>query len=781
MADATTTSRAHTIGVAVTRSPTTEELTVALIAVVSGVLAALAGASPTGSPIVDAVLVAVSVGVITWLAAAGPSAITGGAALVAGAFSGSPWLAALGVGAFAAAMWMRTGRRPNRVLSAACALVAMNIAARGSLDWFLGAETVVAVVVAMVLAVVGLRYRSPRSRRFVAAGMAVYVVAAIVGTAATALAGSTAIDDLREAQTAVDGALDLIIDGDSENARQSLEEAITRLSSFESSMGSPLTAGAAVVPVVAQHRSAALEVSRSASAAMAAITSELDAFDIDNITAGPGTIDLDAVRALERPMLEFQDELRGVMSTVDDVRSPWLVDRVVAELDELELTVEEQLQRGDSSLDILRAVPGLLGADAPRTYFVAFTTPVEVRGHGGLMGFFAEVEADDGRIEMSRFGRTERLANALRASGKRSVVAGPEEWLDRYSRFGFVGPSSPPAASAGEWLNVTASPDPRATSEVIAQMYPHSGGRAVDGVLMVDVVAVSRLLTITGPIVTSDGVTLDSENAAEFLLNGQYSSRDRPERADLMEEVSEAVMDELLGGDLPSPRMTMDALGPMLEQGRLVGWAADSDEQELFETAGLGGRWPDSAEGDAVAVAFNNSSGNKLDYFLWTRAHYDAVVDQATSSVTGTVIVELENRPPSSPQPDYVMNNLIGLPPGHNRTWVSIFTRVRPASLTVDGQVVPWDFETEAGFYVASTLVTMAPGDIPTIELTLDGPVELTDEGYRLTLWSTPMAREMPVTASVELRRPDGAITRATAESLGGASNMLVPLSGQTE
>ncbi len=96
----------------------------------------------------------------------------------------------------------------------------------------------------------------------------------------------------------------------------------------------------------------------------------------------------------------------------------------------------------------------------------------------------------------------------------------------------------------------------------------------------------------------------------------------------------------------------------------------------------------------------------------------------------------------------------------YNRTWVSIYTRVRPTGLTVDGQSVPWDAETEAGFFVASTFVTMAPGDIPTIEVTLDGAVELADEGYRLTLWSPPIARETPVTASVEVRHPDGAGSR---------------------
>ena len=74
----------------------------------------------------------------------------------------------------------------------------------------------------------------------------------------------------------------------------------------------------------------------------------------------------------------------------------------------------------------------------------------------------------------------------------------------------------------------------------------------------------------------------------------------------------------------------------------------------------------------------------------------------------------------------------------------------------------------------------MAPGDIPTIEVTLDGPVEL-GRGLPLDALVAPDARETPVTATVEVRQPDGEASRATAESLGGASSVLVPLSGQEQ
>ena len=753
----------------------------ALIAAASGLLAAFAGVAPTGSTAVDAVLVAVSVGLVTWVAAACPPVVAGSAALLAGALSGSPWLAAVGVVAFGVGMWFRDTRLHRQTLSAAIALVAMNIAARGSLDWFLGAETMIAVAVAVALIVVGLRSGGSRNRRIVAGALALYAAVAIVGTAATAWSGAQAVDDLDAAEQAVDGALDLIISGDTDGAQQSLETAIDRLSSFESSMGSPLTLGAAVVPVVAQHRNAALDVSRSASAAMQSIAADLDAFDVDAVMAGPGTVDLDAVGALEEPMLDFQSALREVSTTVDEARSPWLVDAVTERLDELNVTVEEQSQRGDSALDVIRAMPALLGADEPRTYFLAFTTPSEVRGLNGFMGLYAEITADNGRIEMTNFSRGDRLVRELErfeeTSDETFVIDHPEEWLDRYSRFGFAGPSTLPGTPLGTWGNITMSPDSAATGEVIAQLYPYSGGRAVDGVFAVDVIAVSQLLDITGPVVTSDGVTLDADNAAAFLLNEQYGFSDRPDRRDLLEEVARTVVDELLGGSLPAPRKTLDVLGPMVEQGRLSAWAAASDEQALFETIGLDGGWPDTVEGDAVAITFNNAAGNKLDYFLRARAHYDVVVDASTATTTGTVLVELENRPPPGRQPDYVMNNLVDLPRGYNRTWVSIYTRVPPTDLTVDGESVPWDSETEAGFFVSSTFVTMAPGDIPAIEVTLDGSVELPDDSYQLTLWSPPTARVTPVTANIEVRRPDGSVTQAEAESRSGSTSIVVPLS----
>ena len=65
------------------------------------------------------------------------------------------------------------------------------------------------------------------------------------------------------------------------------------------------------------------------------------------------------------------------------------------------------LARRDASLatELLRVVPGLLGGDETRRYLVVFITPAELRGAGGFVGSYAELEAVDGDVDLVRSGR----------------------------------------------------------------------------------------------------------------------------------------------------------------------------------------------------------------------------------------------------------------------------------------------------------------------------------------------------------------------------------------
>ena len=119
-------------------------------------------------------------------------------------------------------------------------------------------------------------------------------------------------------------------------------------------------------------------------------------------------------------------------------------------LDQLSSDIRRQHDILDNVREIAEFAPALLGADGPRSYFVAFTTASEARGLGGFMGNWALISADDGRITMEDFARRDRLDKAA-GPGERSL-SGPQEWLQRYGQFGYTnGPGG--AVGATPWAN----------------------------------------------------------------------------------------------------------------------------------------------------------------------------------------------------------------------------------------------------------------------------------------------------------------------------------------
>ncbi len=200
-------------------------------------------------------------------------------------------------------------------------------------------------------------------------------------------------------------------------------------------MTKPWTAGAALVPVVAQHRSAVLDMSGVGAEGAATVADALDEIDLDALRTVDGRFDLAALAALEGPLTRVRDALEDLRQTTDSARSPWLVNRAVYELDDFDSSIDEHLPALESSLRAIDLAPTMLGDGEPRTYLVLFTTPSESRGLGGFIGSYAELTADDGRLTLSNFGRAQELDAAARQAGAR--IEGHEAFLRQYGRFGY--------------------------------------------------------------------------------------------------------------------------------------------------------------------------------------------------------------------------------------------------------------------------------------------------------------------------------------------------------
>ena len=191
----------------------------------------------------------------------------------------------------------------------------------------------------------------------------------------------------------------------------------------------------------------------------------------------------------------------------------WIVRPLKDELVDLSDDVIRARRDVANALDIVQLAPGLLGGQEDRRYFLALLTPAELRGTIGIVGSYGTVTASDGAISLEQIGRNSDLNEAGIAADR--VLNAPEDYVNRYASFD-------PQAT---WQNVPLSPDWPTNAAVMADLYPQSGGKPVDGVIGMDPVALTGFVQVTGPINgPSWPEPITAQNARPILLFDQYGA-----------------------------------------------------------------------------------------------------------------------------------------------------------------------------------------------------------------------------------------------------------------
>ena len=177
-------------------------------------------------------------------------------------------------------------------------------------------------------------------------------------------------------------------------------------------------------------------------------------------------------------------------------------------------------------------------------------------------------------------------------------------------------------------------------------------------------------------------------------------------------------------------------LGPLAAERRLMVWTANPDEQALLERVRLAGAMPTTDGADGWAFTLTNAGGNKIDSYLERRAGYEATTD-ANGTTNATMRVELTNTAPADGLPRYVIGNLVGLPSGTSRLFVSFYSPLDLTSVNVDGVPTGVSVGTEHGWKVYSMYVDLAPGQTRAFDVELTGTVARPDE---VVTWTQPLA-----------------------------------------
>lgn len=467
--------------------------------------------------------------------------------------------------------------------------------------------------------------------------------------------------------------------------------------------------------------------------------------------------------------------------------------------------------------ELLTALPGFLGADGPREYFLGVQTPAELRGTGGLIGYFAVLTIDDGRFQLGASEAYEGLAEDVEAAESDAAAAtqrigtlggDPSEAAivdrDFARQYGHV-------AAAGNFSNVNVDPDLTVTAPVALDLFEVRTGRALDGMVLLDQVALGQLLTAVGAELEIPAefrvdnelpATIPPQELTRVLtidLYEQLGDERSGERKALLEHLGDAAFGAVFSGGWDGLRVAQ-ALAETTGGRHLQLHSREPAEQEAFTTVGIGGALQGPEGADLFSVTANNAVGGKQDVHVGHHVTLDVALDDVrrserglTAIRTATVRTELENPLPTSGMDRYIIGNCLvdevrnqcfEGPPGENRTWFTVWTPGDSALLDAradDGRVGLRSAGLR-GFRVFDRFLETPSRSRNAFELELDGvvPVRLEsgDLVYELAWWE--QAKAIPTRLDVTLAPPAGWVV-ADVEVAGGGDGRGLGVLGAGE
>ncbi len=452
----------------------------------------------------------------------------------------------------------------------------------------------------------GYRASQRRTRQRTRLGLKIAGVAVAVAVLGLGVALLMARQSLQAAVSESHKGLDAALAGKQGEAAKQWGLATISFRDASHDLDQPWAKGAQLVPILAQHAKAVTEASKSGvdisrTATVAAITAPYRDLRSDN-----GQVNLPLIRKMQQPVADTQAALVRAKSSIAGIDTKWLVSPVASQLTEYRKQINRALPEADTAHQALMVAPGLLGGNGTRHYLILFSTPAESRYLGGFIGSWAELTASNGKLKITRHGRSGKLDDALPPEGAK--LTGVDQFLARYSRF------SPESF----FQNVSASPDFPTVDKVASQLYPQAGGEKVDGTMYVDPIALAALLKLSGPVHV-DGLSypLTSSNAAQFLLHDQYTQFPiSSDRTDFLSAASTATFDALTKRKLPTVPHITDTLDPIVRQHRLLFISHTPSELAFLQRIGLKGALPNPDGSDFLSVRTSNGNPNKIDYYL---------------------------------------------------------------------------------------------------------------------------------------------------------------------
>jgi hypothetical protein len=395
--------------------------------------------------------------------------------------------------------------------------------------------------------------------------------------------------------------------------------------------------------------------------------------DVRPLAQGAGArVDLVALRRSSTGFAAALEQITPVVATLDGLPAHGVLPALETAKRRLSARVHTLADGLRDLAAASRVGPAMLGADGPRHYFVGFQNNAESRGTGGLLGAYAVVTADHGRLTVDRLGSDRELEGL--PPPRRDLGPDFERLYGHDSRL---------------WQNANMSGHFPYAAQLWLDMWQQRTGQRLDGAVATDPVALGYVLGATGPVRLPDGRSATAANVVSQTDQEPYLryADDHTARKAFLVGVARAVLDRLLGPQAPAHSALVRAVAHAAAERRFMLYSARPSEQAVLAGTAVAAAVPD-LPGPFAFLVVNNAAANKIDYYLQRSLRYD-LGSCRQGARPSTVTAVLRNDVPNAPLPRYVAGRLDRgpAPAGSTSLLVSLYVAHGAAlrDATVDG------------------------------------------------------------------------------------------------
>ena len=587
--------------------------------------------------------------------------------------------------------------------------------------------------------------KGERKKRRVAAVVAVIVAVVLVAFGVSGFmlfnSAKTVKSQAKETVEIVGGLKDKVTSGDFSTLPDDAKKIDELCSSMKKETSSPVWTMASFIPVYGGDINAA----RTMVDALSDVSSGALVPMADNLAqATPGKLFQDGtinVSALQAVADSLSDSSKAFKSANEKIQG--IGDTHIAQVTELVDRAKDGFATLNGAVDAAEKVapvlPQMLGANGQtRNYLLYAMNNVEIRACGGFGGSQGLISVTDGQMSIGEFVPRIGLSED---EAVESVDEEDEALFGNHSNL----------YNSGN----TYSPDWPRNSQRVAALWKSQYGQDVDGVVGIDPVFLQYLLGLVGNVSLPDGTVVDGTNAAKVLMHDVYWNYPVEESDGIFASVASAAFDKILGGigDVDVTKL-VGAFERGAEEGRLIAWMRNDDEQNAIKETGIDASLPDPDDPSADPVAgvyFNNLSFSKLDWYLNADTQIGQGVKNGDDTCSYRITVTLTNimtQEEAGKLPDYVAAGASDAARDDERLNVSVFapTGGNISDLTVEGTQFGLGAATWHGIPFYSGTVDLHAGETTTITYTLTTSAEAGDKP--LTLRQTPTCQAARDSAS---------------------------------